>query len=74
MSDKTILVAVKLPHQSKLEIQEHLTELHQLVTTLDYEVLDALIINRQKINPATFIGRGKLQEIKSIIDWIKTKV
>ena len=44
--------------------QNSLTELKLLAETAGSEVLDALIQRRQKPDPATFIGRGKVDELR----------
>lgn len=47
---------------------ESLNELKSLVETLGYNVVDKIIQKRDSPDPKYFIGKGKLEEIKSIID------
>ena len=64
--EKAILVGVKLPPVNRFFIEESLQELALLTETAGGEVLDTVIQERQKLNPASFIGKGKLEEIKSL--------
>jgi GTP-binding protein HflX len=64
--EKAILVGVKLPSVNRFFVEESLQELALLTETAGGEVLDAVIQERQKLNPAFFIGKGKLEQIKSL--------
>ena len=64
MAEKTILVGVIVPTRTEAEIRDHLDELEQLVNTLDIEVIEKVVVHRDRIDAGTFIGRGKLEEIK----------
>ena len=57
------LVAVNLPEQPFSELEEHLDELAELVRSCGGKVLGHEIQRRRRPDPATFIGRGKAQEI-----------
>lgn len=64
--EKAILVGVKLPPVNRFSIEDSLQELTLLTETAGGEVLDTVIQERQKLNPAFFIGSGKLEDIKSL--------
>ena len=49
------------------DAENSLTELKLLAETAGSEVLDALIQRRQKPDPATFIGRGKVEELRDTV-------
>ncbi|WP_412903135.1 GTPase HflX [Aeromicrobium sp. 179-A 4D2 NHS] len=49
------------------DAENSLTELKALAETAGSEVLDALIQRRQKPDPATFIGRGKVDELREAV-------
>jgi GTP-binding protein HflX len=49
------------------EAENSLTELKLLAETAGSEVLDALVQRRQKPDPATFIGRGKVDELRDTV-------
>jgi GTP-binding protein HflX len=49
------------------QTQRSLAELAQLAETAGSEVLDVLVQRRDRPDPATFIGSGKLQELHQIV-------
>ena len=62
-SPKTILVGIKLPgNPSSSEIL--LDELKGLAVTAEYDPVAELTQRLNEINPKTFIGRGKVEELK----------
>jgi GTP-binding protein HflX len=70
--EKAILVGVKLPSGRSLSTspslnrfytEESLEELKLLAETAGAEVLDTVIQERQKLDPAFFIGKGKADQI-----------
>lgn len=60
--EKVVLVGV-WTDGSLEEAENSLTELKLLAETAGSEVLDALIQRRPKPDPATYIGRGKVEEL-----------
>jgi GTP-binding protein HflX len=66
IKEKAILVGVKLHSASRFAVEDSLAELALLTETAGGEVLDTLVQERQKLDPAFFIGKGKLEEIKSL--------
>jgi len=64
--EKAILVGVKLPSVNRFAIEESLQELALLTETAGGEILDTVMQERQKLNPAFFIGKGKTDQIKSL--------
>lgn len=67
LPERTLLVAIPKKGTSKETIEEHLEELSSLVLTAGGEVVDTIYQEVISLNPATAIGKGKVQEIKSII-------
>src|SRR5690625_4882133 len=61
-------MAVKDPEQKAEQFQSSLEELISLSKTAGGSVKEIVTQNRQSIHPATYIGRGKVEEIKSLID------
>jgi GTP-binding protein HflX len=61
--EKAILVGVKLPSLNRFYTEESLEELKLLSETAGAEVLDTVIQERQKLDPAFFIGKGKADQI-----------
>lgn len=64
--EKAIIVAVKLPGVSDRQVQDYLDELELLADTAGCEVVHRVVQERQKIEAATFIGKGKAEEIANI--------
>ncbi|KPL00821.1 MAG: hypothetical protein AMJ91_03055 [candidate division Zixibacteria bacterium SM23_73_3] len=64
--EKAILVGVKLPSVNRFSVQESLQELALLTETAGGEVLDTVLQERQKLNPAFFVGKGKTDQIKNL--------
>lgn len=62
-----ILVGVELKGQ-KTPLSEYLDELKFLATTYNIETIKIFTQKLEKPDPATFIGKGKAEEIKNFID------
>ncbi len=66
--DKAFLVGVDVRHSGGLEVEASLEELHLLADTANIEVVGQAT---QKVNhpdPATYIGSGKVEEVKYWIE------
>lgn len=63
--EKIILVSVA--QNANDDTEECLDELEELAETAGAIVLTKVIQNREKIHPGTYIGKGKIQEIKELI-------
>ncbi len=72
-TEKAILVGVVLPNDRRWEVDESLFELKQLAATSGVRVVDQLTQERQKLNPAYFIGRGKVDELSQMIEMHQVK-
>ncbi|HKY58776.1 MAG TPA: GTPase HflX [Aeromicrobium sp.] len=64
--ERVVLVGVWTSGTAQ-DAENSLTELKLLAETAGSEVLDALIQRRQKPDPATFIGRGKVEELRDTV-------
>lgn len=71
MSDKeiellgpTLLVHVELPQAKN---QEDLEELHRLAESAGAEIKEAIVCRRDYIEPRTYIGSGKVQEVADAV-------
>lgn len=64
-TEKVILVAVST--DSEFDAGESLDELEELVNTAGAVVVGRVIQNLEHINNATYVGSGKVQEIKELI-------
>ena len=65
-SEKVILVAVSTSDGD--DTQEALDELEELVKTAGAITLHKMIQNRESIHPGTYVGKGKIEEIREAID------
>ncbi len=65
--ETAILVALVNNQQSKDRVKEYLEELEFLATTLGVKVLDRFTQRLEKPDIRTFVGKGKLEEIKVAI-------
>jgi GTP-binding protein HflX len=63
IKEKAILVGVRLPPINRFYVDESLGELKLLAETAGAEVLDTVVQERQKLDPALFIGKGKTEQI-----------
>lgn len=62
MSDRAILIAIESIY-NKFPV-DSLTELEQLCETLNIRVIDKVIQKREKPDPVTYIGSGKLEKVR----------
>ena len=49
------------------DTEESVEELRELVKTAGAETVGAVIQNRENINPGTYLGKGKIQELKEMV-------
>ena len=61
--EKIILVGVVFPSSNTTEVEQSLDELALLVDTAGAEVVSRVIQRRTEPDPATYIGRGKAEEL-----------
>jgi len=59
--DKAILVAV---NDQNLNLSEEIEELKSLCYACGIEIIDEVIQNLDRPNPTTYVGKGKLEEVK----------
>ncbi|MEF9941796.1 MAG: GTPase HflX [Lachnospiraceae bacterium] len=63
--EKVILVGVSLEDHD--DTQQSLDELEELVATAGAIVVGRVVQNRGQIHPGTYVGKGKLDEIKELL-------
>ena len=66
--ERAYLVGVSLPGSSIGAAHEHLDELEQLATTAGAEVVGRTVQGRARIDVTTFIGDGKVDDLKQTCD------
>lgn len=67
----TLLVHVELPQAKN---QEDLEELHRLAESAGAEIKEAIVCRRDYIEPKTYIGSGKVQEVADAVRAHEAKV
>jgi GTPase len=65
--ERAILVGVLLPH-SESTPDDPLEELRGLAKTASLQIVGSLLQKRQQIDIATYIGSGKVEELKAIVE------
>lgn len=66
--EKIILVGVILPNKTEEAFWNSMKELHSLAKTANAEVMDELIQKLERVNQASFIGSGKLDELAALVE------
>jgi len=66
--EKTIAVGLVLPSITRGVAEEHLAELEKLVETAGGSVVERILARRPSPDPATFVGKGKAEELKSAVE------
>ena len=65
--EKAILVGVITPASSRWDVEDSMNELEQLADTAGAIVSDRVTQSLSKINAATYVGRGKVDELKRLV-------
>ena len=66
--ERAVLVGIIHQHQDEIKATEYLDELEFLTLTAGGKVIKRFTQKIDKANPKTFIGTGKLDEIKAYVD------
>ncbi len=66
--ERAILVALITGDYSKEQVEEHLGELALLTDTAGADVVFKITQDRHRPDPATFIGKGKAEEVAQLIE------
>jgi GTP-binding protein HflX len=66
MIENVIAAGLLLPESSRSAADEHLDELGKLIETAGGNVVAKVLARRPAPDPATFVGKGKAEEIKAI--------
>ncbi len=67
IEERVILVSVAMQRQ-ETETKDSLDELEELAKTAGAITVGKIIQNRDKIHPGTYVGKGKVEEIKAMIE------
>ena len=64
--ERIVIVGVTMPPQREDDTEASLDELALLVDTAGADVVDRIVQRRQSPDPATFIGKGKVEELREL--------
>ncbi|MEM9325814.1 MAG: GTPase HflX [Bacteroidota bacterium] len=73
-TDTGVLVSVPTPRMKAYQVEEHLGELAFLAKTLNIDTKGEFVQRLEAPDPRSFVGKGKLQEIKDFIAMEKIDV
>lgn len=65
---KAILVGVELPRNGSVPMSVSLDELEGLATTANYQPVAHLSQRLSSLNPKTFLGKGKVEELQQAVE------
>ncbi|HEX2121070.1 MAG TPA: GTPase HflX, partial [Thermoanaerobaculia bacterium] len=66
--ENSIAVGLILPDRPKSVAEEHIEELAQLIGTAGAAVIERVIARRPAPDPATYIGKGKAEEVRGLAE------
>ena len=66
-TEKAVLVGLITPEQNEQKVQEYLDELAFLADTAGVDTVKRITQKMDRPHTATFVGKGKLQEIKEYV-------
>jgi len=64
--ERAVIVGVQLPGVTAADVEASLDELERLLDTAGGEVAERVIQRRDSIEPATYLGRGKAEELATL--------
>jgi len=64
--EKIVLVGVTVPPEREEETERHLDELALLVDTAGADEAGRVLQRRDRLDPATFVGKGKAEELRDL--------
>src|SRR5690554_2817024 len=65
--DKAVLVGLELIN-TNYKMSESLNELKHLASAVNIETVDKVIQRSERVNPRNYVGKGKVLEIKTLVD------
>ncbi len=73
-TEKVILVGVKLESRNSFGFEEYMVELQGLTEAAGGEVAAILIQARKKLQSSSYIGKGKVEELKHLIEELEPDI
>jgi GTP-binding protein HflX len=72
--EKAILVGCQTAGDDDVRFHYSMEELVSLTETAQGEVLASLVQKRDRIHPATYIGKGKVEELKALVEELEAEI
>lgn len=72
--EKAILVGCQTAVDDDVRFHYSMEELVSLTETAQGEVLASLVQKRDRIHPATYIGKGKVEELKALVEELEAEI
>lgn len=72
--EKVILVGCQTSAEDDVRFQYSMEELASLTKTAKGNVLVSVVQKRERIHPSTYIGKGKVEELKALVDELEADV
>lgn len=67
-AERALIVALNTKDISRQIVEEHINELEELARTAGAETILKIIQNRYTVDPAFYIGKGKAEELVSLVE------
>jgi len=74
LSNNTLLIGVYKDSKEKIICNEHLDELESLAYTYGLETIEKICVPIRKIESSTYLGSGKVEELKNLIDELNINI
>ena len=72
--ERVLLIGVIIGSKTEAEVEENLAELELLVKTAGGKVIDSMTQKRAVAHKGLYVGKGKADEIKAMIDMLDIDV
>lgn len=72
--EKAVLVGCQTPEEDDQRFHYSMEELVSLTETAQGKVLTSLVQKRERIHPATYIGKGKVAELKALVEELEAEI
>jgi GTP-binding protein HflX len=72
--EKAILVGCQTNKEDELRFHYSMDELHALTETAQGEVLISVVQKRERIHPATYLGKGKVEELAALVEELEADI
>ena len=68
-TSKVVLAAIDFKKIGELSFEDSIDELKELAKACGFEILDVITQKKVKPDTGTYLGRGKLEELRLLVEW-----